>query len=289
MSTKIDLYTKVTNTIIDALKEAEQKEWEMPWHRVNELPQNAITHKKYRGVNVFLLWAYQLQSEYKSNEWATFKQWREKGATVKKGEKGAYIVFWKAIEAKDEDDDGYMIAKWSVVFNADQVDGYETEAKNFNSGIDSIHHVENLISCTGAEIKESGSRAFYTPLQDFINMPQKGLFKDTENATATENYYATLLHELTHWTGSKKRLDRFKNGADKKEYAFEELIAELGAAMLCAELGINSNGREDHACYIAHWLEALESDTKFIFKASSKAQKAVDFILKFQHEKAIAV
>lgn len=146
-----------------------------------------------------------------------------------------------------------------------------------------------LVSQTGADIRHSGDQAYYAPAQDYIVMPSRALFKDTSTSTATENYYSTLFHELTHWTGAKHRLDRLSNDRfGSKDYAFEELVAELGAAMCCALTGVTSSPREDHARYILSWLKALKSDKRFIFSAASHAQKALDFLFSQQQETALA-
>ncbi|WP_052692097.1 zincin-like metallopeptidase domain-containing protein [Teredinibacter purpureus] len=142
-----------------------------------------------------------------------------------------------------------------------------------------IAEIEKFITQSGAVIKEDQNRASFVPSHDEINMPPKTLFFDN-GQSATENYYAVLLHELTHWTGGKSRLDREQVGhsTDEKKYAFEELIAELGSAFLCSHFRIKQHGRDDHATYIKSWLQALKNDKKFIFKAASQAQKAVDFL-----------
>ena len=174
-----------------------------------------------------------------------------------------------------------MMAKAYFVFNADQVDGIEkaepTQDEIRTNMVDVLAEVDSFMLRTKADIRTGMAQAFYNPNGDYINMPERDLFTGSETSSPTETYYSTLCHELTHWTGHAKRLDRL--GTCKKgEYAFEELVAELGAAFLCADLGIASLPRPDHAAYIASWLKALKNDSKFIFQAASQAQKALDYV-----------
>ena len=291
--TKIDIYQDVTNRIIEDLEKGLDGKFELPWHGVSQIPQNAFTGKKYKGVNVPLLWVYQLSEGYQSGIWATYKQWQECGAQVRKGEKSAQIVFWKMIEQEpiqdNEEQSLRMFARWSRVFNADQVEGFSIDNDFTPSQIDEMAAADALVCATGADIRENEIRAFYAPKGDYINMPPAELFIDTADSTATENYYSTLFHELTHWTGAKHRLDRFAlEKFSKRDYAFEELVAELGAAMTCAMTGVTPLPRADHAKYIACWLKALADDKKFIFSAASHAQKAVDYLYSTIETKAAA-
>ena len=238
----------------------------------------------YHGINTLILWLEQQAKNFTLNEWGTFKQWKDKGAHVKKGEKSSMIIFYKRVEKKDSDSEEpefYNCLKSYRVFNAGQVEGYEPitglESGNFGT-VERIEQIEKFVSGTGAVINEDQSEACYNLLTDEISMPSKDIFFECEQ-TATENYYAVLLHELTHWTGGSKRLDRDQTGKQKTEsYAFEELIAELGSAFLCSQFGIKQQGRDDHAIYLKSWLQALKNDKKFIFKALSQAQKAVDYL-----------
>lgn len=285
---KKDIYQEVTNSIIEALEKVSLEDYSAPFaHLTAELsPINPITEKDYHGINTLILWLQQQANGYKSNEWGTFRQWKEKGANVKKGERSSMIIFYKRVEKKDEinndEPEFYNCLKSYCVFNADQVEGYEPtitrENGNFGT-VERIADIETFVASSGAVINEDQNRASFSPTKDHINMPPKDLFFDN-GQSATENYYAVLLHELTHWTGGKTRLDREQVGhtTDEKKYAFEELIAELGSAFLCSHFRIKQHGREDHAMYIKSWLQALKNDKKFIFKAASQAQKAVDFL-----------
>lgn len=296
MKNRADIYQTVTDTIITAIENGLNGKLEMPWHQVNRIPENAKTGNCYQGVNIPLLWIYQIKKEYPSPVWATYKQWAELGAQVKRGEKGAPIIFYKTfeIEAEEGQDEPQTraYARYSIVFNVAQVEGYESPAlieAPSPALIETIGAADMLVNQAGADIRHNGDQAYYAPALDYIVMPPRELFKDTSTSTATENYYSTLFHELTHWTGARHRLDRLNDDKfGSKDYAFEELIAELGAAMCCASTGVTSSPREDHARYIQNWLKALKSDKRFIFSAASQAQKAVDFLFSQQQETALA-
>jgi len=242
-----DIYTTVTETIVKAIEEGQAGgKFEMPWHQINRIPENAKTGNCYQGINIPLLWVHQLKKGFASPVWATYKQWTELGAQVKRGEKGAPVVFYKTFEieaeSSEEDAQTRIFARYSTVFNAAQVEGYESPAAIESSRpslIENIGAADMLVNQTGADIRHGGDQAFYAPKMDYISMPPREMFKDTSTSTATENYYSVLFHELTHWSGAKHRLDRLNN--DKfggKDYAFEELVAELGAAMCCASTSV---------------------------------------------------
>ena len=212
---------------------------------------------------------------------------------MKKGEKGSQIVFWKSFEIEPQGDnqeaETRMFARWSTVFNADQVEGFMIPEETATGKAEIMEHAESFISGTSAVIKKGGANAYYDTATDYIALPDMALFRDTVTSTATEAYYSTALHELCHWSGAPHRLDRVKGKKHgDAEYAYEELVAELGAAMLCAALGITSGTRADHAQYIDGWLKALKSDKKFIFSAASQAQKAADYLTSLQTMKAAA-
>lgn len=290
---KQDIYQEITNSIIESLEHVSVEDYKAPFAMLTsqKAPVNPITGHGYRGINTLVLWLQQKKQGYQSNEWGTFKQWKEKGAKIKKGEKSTTIIFYKQVIKKDavndvvtekEETGFYHMVKSYRVFNADQVDGYEP-ATGLEEGIlgtvEKLQGVEGFVASSGAIVSENGMEAFYCLLSDEIHMPARTMFFDN-GQTATENYYATLLHELTHWTGADKRLGRELNGYNthKGSYAFEELVAELGSAFLCAQFGIKQHSRDDHAAYIKSWLQALKNDKKYIFKAASYAQKAVDYL-----------
>lgn len=256
-----DIHQTVTDKIIEAIEDGQTSDkWQMPWSGFDTMPVNGCTDKHYRGINVPLLWVFQMKGGYRSGTWASYKQWQGKGAQVRKGEKGAQIVFWKKIEAKPrKEDDGTitvteaeietrMFARYSTVFNADQVDGFELIPEGHRRPIECNAQADSFVRATGANIRHGFGNAFYRPSKDFIGLPDSDTFRATETSSAEEGYYATIFHELTHWSGASHRLNREKvrRYGDQK-HAFEELVAELGAAMLCAHLGITSSPRADHA------------------------------------------
>jgi antirestriction protein ArdC len=273
---KIDIYTEVTNRIIEKL-ETGCIPWIKPWDTENTLDKNIKTGREYNGINRIILG----MSGYQSNVWASFKQWSDLGAKVKLHEKGTRIVFYKPVAGVKVTSEGEEVSYNSVfttsyVFNAEQVEGIEIkprdiEDKPFMNNVD----IDNMVLNTGASIRHSGNSAYYKRDDDFINMPVKSDF----NSEA--NYYATLLHELTHWSGAKHRLDRTKGKRfGDTAYAFEELIAELGSAFLCEKYAVKGDIR--HEGYIQSWLQALKNDNKMIFKASAYAQKSTDYLVGFK-------
>ncbi len=285
---KLDIYQSVTNSIIEAIENGQTGDkFQLPWAGNMIMPENVASGNMYRGVNVALLWARGYEKKYSSAAWGTYKQWADKGAQVKKGEKGTKIVFWKTIETEpqhdNEEGETRMFARWSSVFNADQVEGFEENAFAPYDELQRIANADNLIDAIGADIRHGGDRAFYHRADDYIQLPCPEDFKATKTASTTENYYSTLMHEIVHYSGAPHRLDRTKGkkfGDD--DYVFEELVAELGAAMLCSITGISNEPRADHAQYIDCWLEELKGDKSFIFKAASQAQKAADYLISMQ-------
>ncbi len=291
---KRDVYAEITNQIIAAI-EAGEGEPVMPWARPDfaiHMPRNVASGNVYNGVNVIGLWATAMVREYSEGLWGTYRQWKAKGAQVKKGEKGALAIFYKQLEAKEEatnnsgdgesdDNQRRFFARASTVFNVAQVEGYEAESdERKQSEIEPCEAAEAAIAATGAEIVVGGTRAFYSRSTDKITMPDRELFTGTQTMNATESWFAVLLHELTHWSGAAHRLDRkFGEKFGDDAYAMEELVAEIGAAFLCSTLGVSIEPRADHAAYIGHWLRIMKGDSKAIFTASSQASKAANFIL----------
>jgi antirestriction protein ArdC len=284
-----DVYTQVTDTIISAI-EAGAGHWDMPWHRhgvTHTRPMNALTGKRYRGVNVLALWAAAEARGFTTGLWGTYRQWQEKGAQVRKGEKSSLVVFFKELsvdetnpETGETERGRRLIAKASYVFNATQVDGFALpEPQATANPAEVLTQVEAYVTATGARVAFGGEGAFYRPQTDTIHMPDRTRFVGSGTSSATECLYSTLLHELTHWTSIKTRCDReFGKRFGDDAYAMEELVAELGAAFLCADLGIANTPRPDHAAYISHWLTVLKADKKAIFTAASKASQAVDYL-----------
>ena len=280
---KTDIFERITNQIVQAI-EVGAPDYSMPWHRTGkslDCPTNAITGRAYRGLNVITLWMDGHTAGFQTGQWATYRQWSEHGAQVRKGERGAPVFFWQQRVDGDTEQDGGkqrrqfgFVAKAFTVFNTDQVDGFTPDAIPVLSEDDRHARAEEFVRQLGATIEHGGDRAYYSPGYDSVRMPEFSQFK-----TST-GYYTTLAHELTHWTGAKHRLDRdLSNRFGSSDYAMEELVAELGAAFTCARLGLQTEPRRDHAPYVGSWLKALLGDSRAIFTAASKAQEACDFLI----------
>jgi antirestriction protein ArdC len=282
---KRDVYATVTAQIINAIEQGVGN-WRMPWHtsgRFASSPINATSRKAYRGINTVVLWAAAESKGYDSGEWATYAQWQERKAQVRKGEKSTTVVFWKFASGTAENQDGegdqpatasrLLFTRGYAVFNAGQVDGYTPKAEPVVMMPERIERADAWFQSIGADVRNGGNRAYFSPGSDHIQMPPFAAF--VENVS----YYSTLAHEHTHWTAKSERCDRQlgKRFGDSA-YAAEELIAELGAAFVCASLGLSTEPREDHAQYIQSWLTVLRADKRAIFTAASKAQQAADYL-----------
>lgn len=276
----MDVYATITQTIIEAIEQNPGNPI-MPWHRSTAgLPKNATTNTAYNGINVLCLWASAAINGYTSGEWASYKQWQEIGGQVRKGAKSSVIVFYKPLPEKEGETDRRFVLKYSRVFNATQVEGYEPPSEAVQAPVERLEAADGAIKATGIKITEQGDMACYVPSRDEVFIPDNWRFFDTDTSTRQEAYYSTIFHELVHATGHKTRLDRnLGNKFGSPEYAFEELVAELGAAFCCARLVITPEVRQDHAQYLNNWLKALKDDPRAIFKASAFAQKATDFLL----------
>jgi len=281
---RFDVYRTITDKILLAM-ETGVDPFAMPWHGVAgriSRPKNADTGAFYRGINVVALWAEAAIKDYGSNVWASYRQWQNLGAQVRKGQHGAVIVFYKEIEDEDVEEESNrprLIARASRVFNADQVEGWQRPKIEIPSRVEVLAQVDAFVTATKADVRRGGEVACYRTKDDYIQMPHPELFIGSATRTPTEAYYAVLLHELTHWTGAKHRLDRqFGERFGDDAYAMEELVAELGAAFLCADLRITNDLRPDHAAYIERWQKVLTDDRKAIFMAANRASQAMDFL-----------
>lgn len=286
---RFDIHQHVTNQIIAAI-ETGVGEFRLPWHRSagNIMrPVNIASKHAYRGVNILTLWAAADACGYSSGTWGTYKQWSEAGAQVRKGEKAAYVVFYKEITVASEDSaeaDTRLFARATPVFAAEQVEGYEAPVVEAVASVFSpIEVAESFVAKTGAIVHHGGNRAYYRPSTDSIQLPPRGAFIGSATSTPAEAYVSTKLHELVHWTSAETRCNRQlgKRFGDEA-YAMEELIAELGAAFLCADLSITDTPRPDHAQYLDSWLSVLKADKKAIFTAASKASQAAAFLASLQ-------
>lgn len=295
---KIDIHEEVTNNIIGLLDQVDYSDYQSPFAGLvaQGIPENPTTKKTYQGVNILSLWFNQQSKQFTSNHWASFKQWKDNGAHVRKGEKGSRVIFYKTLEVSEENSKGEDVSKKIpmlkvyTVFNENQIEGYKDPAGNEDFPVDKVEKiklVDRFCEETKATITNGeGLVPYYEVNKDFISLPETVKFRDTDDLSATEHYYSILLHELTHWTGAKKRLNRpgITEKVNQEQYAFEELIAELGAAFLCAQHGISQSTTKNHAAYIKSWLQALKEDKTYIFKASAQAAKAVDFLNHLQPE-----
>ncbi len=271
------VYQEVTDSIIQQLENGATP-WIKPWHTDSTADKNFITQAPYRGVNRLMLGMASMIKGYDVPVWATFKQWTDLGCRVRADEKGTKIVKYGTYQKTGVDKQKKEIEFTSAylttfyVFNANQVDGVTIQAptvsdKPFNA----IEAAELRIKLTGAVITHGGDSAFYAPSVDKINVPHKSSF------ISEASYYATVFHELTHWTGAEHREKRaFGKRFGDNAYAFEELVAEMGAAFLCQDYRIQGELR--HAGYIGNWLKVLRDDSRAIFKAAALAQKSADYI-----------
>jgi antirestriction protein ArdC len=279
-----DTFQRVTDQIVKAIEEGAPS-YRMPWRTSGGFPSspiNAVTERPYRGINILVLWAIAQEKSYKSGTWATYKQWQELGAQVRKGEKSANVVFWKFFD-KPEESEGkekesskrIPMARDYWVFNSDQVEGYRKAEEIPFSKEERIEQAEEFFRALDVKIQDGGNQALYNHAEDAVFMPPFSAIKEAMF------YYSVLSHETTHWTGAPHRLNRdMAHRFGTEGYAMEELVAELGAAFLCSELGLPSDPRTDHAPYISSWLKALKNDKRAIFTAAAKAQEAVDWMTK---------
>lgn len=283
-----DVYQKVTDQIIEQMEKAQSGGGRLWSHQadVTQNPINATTGKHYNGINTVLLWF--AQQEHTTNGWLTFKQGQTLGGKVRKGEKGRTIVIYKPWEREQENAQGEKesivipMIKQATVFNVDQFEGLDAEKlklKVIDRCEDPILLANEVAAANNARIMHGGSKACFIPSHNLIKMPYLESFLGDSDEEIQANYSSVLLHELTHWTGHESRLNRLKNDRfGSKGYAFEELIAEIGAAMLCASLGIPSQMRH-HVKYLQSWIKVLKDDKKAIFTAAAASQKACDLLL----------
>lgn len=285
------IYQEVTDRIIAEL-EAGRVPWVQPWGTPDTkaglgLPKNARTERTYSGINILILWGEVIAKGYACQNWLTFRQAKDLGGKVRKGERGTTVCYVdrfipkaerERAEADGDEAQAVAFLKRYTVFNVDQCDGLP---ERVHAGAiplperEAIPQAERLIQATGADFRVGGSRAFYTPSEDYTQVPPQSAFFEQIN------FYRTSFHELGHWTGHPSRLGRdLSGGFGSKPYAKEELVAEMASAFVCATLGIVPTVR--HADYIGSWLEVLREDNRAVFRAASQASKAADFILAFR-------
>lgn len=275
-----DLAATVTARLVDAI-EAGTGTWSAPWHRVPGLfdVRNATTGQPYRGANTITLALAALDAGHPTGWWATYRQWSEAGAQVRRGETSTRIVKWVPARRNDTDTEQVdesgrrLVPKVYPVFNAAQVDGWTPPHHQSPTAAVRDTRADTWIAGTGAAITFGHNHAAYLPQPDRIELPDRHQFVDTPS------FYSTSTHELCHWTGHPTRLARDLTGRFGDDaYAAEELVADLGAAIACAHLGITPTARDDHASYLAQWLRILGADPKALFAVAARAQAAVDYL-----------
>lgn len=283
---RVDVYARVTDRIVANL-EAGVRPWMQPWGNGPGSAQVALPLRHnlvpYRGINVLMLWGDAQDKGFASPVWMTYQQAQEHGAHVRKGETGSLVVYADRFTRTEQNDRGEDVEreipfmKGYTVFNTEQIDGLPAKYQGAPAGLSStpeqIAAAERFFAATGARFQHGGKRAFYASLVDVIHLPPLASFRDAES------YAATKAHELIHWTGSDTRLSReFGKRFGDDAYAVEELVAEMGAAFLCADLGVTPETLPEHADYLAHWLSVLKADKRAIFTAAAQAQRATDFL-----------
>jgi len=299
MPEKFNLQQHVTNQIIEALEKGVPP-WTRGWKSKNAdslgmppLPINLSSKKKYRGINILLLWDAQEKGSFESRYWVTYKQAQELGGTVKQGEKSTMVGYYSSINPCEEHKKNVVADcatceprgfwKYYRVFNTDQCEGLKVPSQTITPVVVDSRELtpnemgEMILKASGAKIEHRSilKSPHYNIGTDKIVLPHQAQFIDDDN------YYRTALHELTHWTGAAHRLKRdFANRFGTKAYAFEELVAELGSAFLCAEIGVMGL-LEKHAAYIDGWLDVLKRDKGAIFTAASKASDAFEYLLAY--------
>ncbi len=286
-----NIYKIVTDQIIKQLEHVDPSDFKKPWFAIGHSPVN-LRGTAYRGINHILL----SHSGYQSNIWATFKQWKEKDCIVRKGEKSQIVVLWKFFDETDESGNstgktGAVMTRYFRVFNSDQVDGdyargaeqkFKDKLLNHDPISEAQAFVENYTANERLPVRNS-DRAYYAGgIREHIAMPEIGQFN------SPESFYSVYAHEITHSTGNSNRLNRDMSGRfGDQAYSFEELVAELGSAMICGSLGLEQQPRLDHAQYIKGWLSNLRNDPKFIISAASHAQKAADYALQSAEQQTL--
>jgi antirestriction protein ArdC len=285
---RTDVYQKVTDRIVAELEKG-VRPWLKPWNAdhaaariVRPLRANGVP---YQGINVLMLWSDAVEKGYASPTWMTFKQTLELNANVRKGEHGSLVVYADKIRRKETDSDTgedtereIPFMKGYTVFNVEQIEGlpeqYYVKPAPRTETVQRIERAESFFAATRADVRHGGTAACYAVSQDLVRMPHIESFRDAES------YYATLAHEVTHWTRHPSRLNRDfgRKRFGDEGYAMEELVAELGSAFLAADLELTPEVREDHAAYIGSWIKVLKDDKRAIFTAASHAQRAADYL-----------
>ncbi|MCB9924311.1 MAG: DUF1738 domain-containing protein [Planctomycetaceae bacterium] len=286
-----DIYTRVTDAIIRQLEEG-VRPWLKPWnaeHAAGRITR-PLRHNEepYHGINILMLWASAEDAGFACPIWLTFQQAKQLGGHVRKGEQGAPVVYASSFTKTEEDESGEDVKreipflKQYTVFNAEQCEGLPEHfyrlKESPNNDIEAIEAADNFVKRTQAEVRIGGNQACYVSSGDYIRVPRIEAFRDAES------HASTLTHELIHWTKHESRLarDMGRKKWGDEGYAMEELVAEMGAAFLCADLQLTPEVRADHVDYIGSWLKVLKNDKQAVFTAASLASKAVDYLHQLQ-------
>ena len=291
---------EITQQIVDSIESGGLPPWKKTWRSCpnSGWATNVVSREPYSGVNPIICMIASIKHGFSSKHWATFKQWKQLGGQVMKrpeqvkpGKWGTRIVFaapitkTKKSKSGEEIEDKFFMLKTYTVFNIDQVSGDHLDhlragySDDTRSEFERLEHAEAVFAATGADIRHGGDQCYYNSLTDHIQMPKREAF-DSE-------YYESLAHELIHFSLNERRLN-WKASTDHK-YAEEELVAEIGACFIACELGIPITEKLDNHCaYLKGWLSRMKEDSGFIFRASSAASKASDFILSFSREEAVS-
>lgn len=253
--------------------------WQMPWHGRQIVPLNVARGTPYSGINRVILWAQYRKHNWSDRYWGTLRQWQARGQMVAMGARGTTLVM-PVIRPGSAGEDELIGFRRFWVFNGDQVRNRDINHPDlFGHSVVDVPDVEAFIRTSRARIQHGSNVARYLPPEDRIEVPHKEDFFHTATSTATQNYYSTLLHELVHWTGHHSREDRNVDlGSRAVSYAFEELVAEIGAAFLCADFQIEDIPRKDHAQYLNSWIKLIGDKSTWFWRACSLAQQAVNYL-----------
>lgn len=281
-----EILKKVADNFIKKI-EAFNGKWERPFFKYDlDFPKNVVSKKEYRGINTAILWMTAEECDFTSNVWGTFDQWKELKKSIKKGEKGTQVLFFKptkyTVEVKNDTGDTELeehqslICRYYTVFNKSQIEGYEPKqiSEVTTDEMEEINKHREFLDKTGIKYSEGHNRACYIPSIDEVHLPSPEQFIDK---TA---YIPVSCHEFIHATGAKNRLSRdFTGKFGDEAYAFEELVADIGAGFLSAALGKQYIFQNNNIAYLKSWIKVLKDQPKAILKACSHAQKAADYLL----------
>ncbi|MEM1298085.1 MAG: zincin-like metallopeptidase domain-containing protein [Pseudomonadota bacterium] len=280
MSDRSDaLYAHITARMITALEEGTLP-WRKPWRGGGTPLPLRVCGTPYRGINIVALWFRADEAGLSGQHWMTYRQARALGAQVRRGEKGTRILKYGTRETDETDRDGTSrkigFARVYTVFNTAQIDDLPAELAAREevaaTGPAPIDAYESFFAATGLDVQIEGTQAFFRPGTDSVHMPPYQHFEEVHG------FYRVLAHEGLHATGHSSRLDRFPEKTSSESYAWEELIAELGACFLGARIGLEP-AEDNAAAYLAHWIGVLREDPKTLQNVVSAAQAGADWLI----------